>query len=148
MNTKKEYRRLVAQTIQNRARMGELIPHLLKEHADRITQEPELDEDGDIYLEDTIQILCYGKYNNPCIGITSVYFGEHGEILMDGINIRLGITEKGYDVYPENYVCVLDFIATALNYPTTGWFENFIRRITGSHIYRRMFRYKNSHYGN
>lgn len=129
MNTKKEYRRLRAQSVENRARMGKLIRVILLQHGGRITHEPEADQEGEVYIEDFIFILCYGKRRNPNIGITSVYIGPKGEILIDGIDTTSMEPERGYDVYPENYASVLNFIAVALDYSETSRFTRFIQRI-------------------
>lgn len=129
MNTKKEYRRLRAQSVENRARMGKLIRVILQQHGGRITHEPEEDEEGNIYIEDIISMLCYGKHYNPNVGITSVYIGPKGEIKIDGIDTTSMEPERSYDVYPENYACLLDFIAVALDYSETSRFTWFIQRI-------------------
>lgn len=129
MNAKKEYRRLRVQSIENRARMEKLIRVILQQHGGRINHEPEADEDGEVYIEDNISILCYGKRRNPNIGITSVYIGPKGEIKIDGIDTTSMDPERGYDVYPENYACLIDFIAVALDYSETSRFTRFIQRI-------------------
>ena len=115
----KEYHYLISEDNKIKDRVRDLIVAALEENGGRITFTPD-PKDGDDY-EYPVSATLWGKQDSPTVDITDVYFSENRmTIYADGVNQTSGYMEKEYEIYPDQYMDIVSFIATVLKWKQCG----------------------------
>ena len=98
--------------LQNR--MKDLLIRLLDSQDGHVTSLPVPDKDG--CVEYPVSMFFYGRRGNLNISVTDVYFNENSALCVDGMDESKGNFEHGFQVCPEHYLGILDFLAIALGF--------------------------------
>jgi hypothetical protein len=116
-NVDKEFFYLMSQEEKLKKSMGKLILTVLKANNGRITFVPDNEDD-----EYPVSATLWGKHDNPIIDITDVYLAgkDRLSVYADGIEQSTGCMETGFEIYPEQYLGILQFFYAVLNWKRAG----------------------------